>query len=520
MNLCSREEMREMDRKTIEDVGLGGVLLMEVAGRAAAHILHERIEEDHGGQAKTIAICCGGGNNGGDGYVMARHLDTLGYDVDVLMLVPPEAVGGDAWTNLEILRRMRPSILVVPELIEDITADNLQDALPYYDVYVDALLGTGLEDAVRGNYRQVIRYLNEARAIKFAVDIPSGLDANTGWPLGIAFRADYTATFGMAKQGLFLEQGREYAGEVTVVDIGILPETADEVGTQGELLTVGGLRELGLPRPASGHKGTFGHLGLIAGSESMPGAAVLATGAALTSGVGLTTLATRASVRSIVSGHYAEAMVAAALPEAGALDESARHWLDDFAAGKSALAVGPGLGGEELVADVLALVLDQGHAPVVIDADGLNVLASRLELLQDTFCPVILTPHPGEMARLTGVAVEDGMRDPIGWALSLAYQTGAYVILKFSTTVLCAPDGRYAVNSSGNPGMATGGTGDVLTGLLGGLLASGMTPWDAARCAVFAHGRAGDAAADDIGQRALRAGDLVERLPDALAFLE
>ena len=520
MNLCTREQMREMDRRTIEEVGIAGAILMEVAGRAAAHILHERIQEDHGGIPKTVAILCGGGNNGGDGYVMARHLDSLGYDVDVLMLVRPESIKGDAWTNLEILRRLRPGILVLPDLIPDITPDSLQDALPYYDIYVDALLGTGLEDAVRGNYRQVLRYLNDARGVKLAVDIPSGLDANTGRALGIAFRADYTVTFGLAKAGLFLEQGRDYVGEVSVVDIGILPETAGEVGIQGELLTEEVLLELAYPRPSHAHKGTFGHVGLISGSENMPGAATLATGAAVASGVGLTTLATRPSVRTIVSSQFAEAMVHPFLPEEGSLSDSTRDRLEAFLDGKTAVAVGPGLGQEPQVGEILELVLGFGHIPVVIDADGLNVLADNLELLQDTLCPVILTPHPGEMARLTGTSTEEGMKDPVRWALSLARQTGSYVVLKFSTTVLCAPDGRYAINSSGNPGMATGGMGDVLTGLLGGLLASGMTPWDAARLAVFSHGRAGDLAEADIGQRALRAGHLLEQLPHALAFLE
>ena len=520
MNICTREQMREMDQRTIEDVGIAGIILMEVAGRSAAHVLHERVLEDHGGTPKTVAILCGGGNNGGDGYVMARHLDSLGYDVDILMLVRAESIKGDAWTNLEILRRMRPDILILPELVPDMTADALQDALPYYDIYVDALLGTGLEDAVRGNYRQVLRYLNEARGVKFAVDIPSGLDANTGRPLGISFRADYTATFGMAKAGLFLEQGRDYVGEVSVIDIGILPETADEVGIQGELLTEEVLLELAYPRPSYAHKGTFGHLGLIAGSESMPGAATLATGAALASGVGLTTLATRSSVRTIVSSQFAEAMVHPLLPETGALNSAAREGLEGFLDNKTAIAVGPGMGREPLVSEMLELVLGFGHTPVVIDADGLNVLADHLDLLQDTLCPVILTPHPGEMARLTGTPTEEGMKDPVGWAFSLAQQTGSYVVLKFSTTVLCAPDGRYAINSSGNPGMATGGTGDVLTGLLGGLLASGMTPWDATRLAVFSHGRAGDLAEADIGQRALRASHLLEQLPRALGFLE
>jgi ADP-dependent NAD(P)H-hydrate dehydratase / NAD(P)H-hydrate epimerase len=520
MLVCTREQMRELDRQTIEVVGLAGVVLMEIAGRSAAHILHDYVQRQHGRKAKTVAIFCGGGNNGGDGYVMARHLDSLGYDVDVMLLVDPQSVQGDAWTNLEILRRLRPTLLLLRDVLPDITADSLHELLPNYDIYVDALLGTGLETEVRGNYREVIRHMNERPGIKFAVDVPSGLDANSGWPLGIAFEADLTATFGFGKNGLYLDPGRKYAGEVHVVDIGILPETADEMGIVGELLTAGELREqIATPRPRSAHKGDFGHVGLIAGSRHMPGAASLAVGAALSSGVGLTTLLTRPSVMAGVMSHYPEAMLWPELPEDGPLGER-RGDLLSFLDKKTALGIGPGLGREPLIADVLELVLLEASCPVVIDADGLNVLAANLELLDNTLCPIVLTPHPGEMARLTGRRTEEGLRDPVSWAAALSEQTGCYVILKMSTTVLCAPDGRYALNTTGNPGMATGGTGDVLTGLLAGLLATGIGLWEACRLAVFGHGRAGDLAAARVGQRALRAGLLLETIPDALAFLD
>lgn len=511
--------MREMDRRTIEEVGVAGVILMEVAGREAARVLHEAVVHQHGGKAKTVAIVCGGGNNGGDGYVMARHLDSMGYDVDVFLMTFAEAIRGDAWTNLEILRRLRPTISVLSETVPDMTADALHEGLPYYDIYVDALLGTGLESEVRGNYRNVLRYMNEARGIKFAVDIPSGLDANTGRPHGIAFEADYTTTFGMAKLGLLLDPGRAYTGELTVVDIGILPETADQVGIQGERLIQRSLQHLAFPRPPEAHKGDFGHVGLVVGSAPMPGAAALATGAALASGVGLTSVCTRESVRPIVASHHPEAMPHPILPEERGLDPETRKKFREFLDKKTGLAVGPGLGQEPLVRDVLESVLS-GHTPVVIDADGLNVLAQHPDLLKDTFCPVILTPHPGEMSRLTNVPIEKGIIDPLEWTMRLAERSGCFVVFKTSTTIICSPDGRFAVNNTGNPGMASGGTGDVLTGLLAGLLAIGMTPWDACRLAVFGHGRAGDLAAAEIGQRGLKAGDVLRKIPEALAFLE
>jgi NAD(P)H-hydrate epimerase len=512
--------MREMDRRTIEEVGIAGAILMEVAGRTAAQTIHQINTERHDGRLKTVAIICGGGNNGGDGYVIARHLDSMGYDVDVLLLVPASAIKGDAWTNLEILRRLRPTLIDLMETFSVISADALNETLSYYDIYVDALLGTGLENEIFGHYREVVQYLNEARGLKIAVDIPSGVDANTGRPLGLAFRADHTITFGMAKNGLFLEPGRSLSGEVTVADIGILPETADEVGIQGELLTEEGLRKLGYPRPADAHKSQFGHVGIIAGSEDMAGAAALATGGALVSGAGLTSVATRPSVRPIVLSHHPEAMVQGFLPETGPLDDDARARLLTFVENKSVIAIGPGIGQEEAIAEILELLLTQGRSPVVIDADGLNVLAGRLDLLENALCPVILTPHPGEMARLTNADPETGLKDPVSWASWLSEGTGSFVVLKTATTVIAAPDGRYAINSTGNPGMATGGSGDVLTGLLAGLLGTGMTPWDAAISAVFAHGLAGDLAAASVGQRSLLAGHLLDHLPEALGFLE
>jgi NAD(P)H-hydrate epimerase len=279
-------------------------------------------------------------------------------------------------------------------------------------------------------------------------------------------------------------------------------------------------RELTYPRPRHAHKGTFGHVGIIAGSRNMSGAAALSAGAALSSGVGLTTVATREAVRPTVLANFPEAMVIPCLPESGPLDDASGEALGAYIEGKSAFAVGPGLGQDEGTAEILDAVLAQAHSPVVLDADALNVLANDLGILDNTYCPVILTPHPGEMSRLTNTPVDVGMRAPIEWAFRLAEYTGSYVILKFSTTVICAPDGRYAINTSGNAGMATGGTGDVLTGLLAGLLGSGMTTWDACRLAVFAHGRAGDLAREKVGQRALRAGHLIEFLPGAMAFLE
>ena len=518
MLICTREQMREMDRQTIEGVGIAGIILMELAGRKAAHLLHQYALTQLGRRAKTVAIFCGGGNNGGDGYVMARYLDSLGYDVDVMLLVDPQSVTGDAWTNLEIVRRLRPTLLMLRDRVPDITVDSLHELLPNYDIYVDALLGTGLETDVRGNYRHVIDYMNERPGIKLAVDVPSGLDANTGWPLGVAFEADLTATFGFGKNGLYLDPGREYAGTVHVVDIGILPETADEIGMAGELLTAKDLAEFSYPRPTHSHKGDFGHVGLIAGSREMPGAATMSVGAALSSGVGLTTVATRESVRPIVAARYPEAMISPSLPEVDHLGDATA--LRQFFDRKSALGVGPGLGREPLVAELLELVLLEANCPVVLDADALNVLAHQLELLDTTLCPVIVTPHPGEMARLSGLPADKGLRDPVAWAREFAEQSGVFVILKFSTTVLAAPDGRYAINTSGNPGMATGGSGDVLTGLLAGLLATGVGLWEACRLAVFGHGRAGDIAASSKGQRALRAGHLIEAIPDALAFLE
>ncbi|MBN1944159.1 MAG: NAD(P)H-hydrate dehydratase [Bradymonadales bacterium] len=520
MLICTREQMIEMYRLTTDVVGITGLLLMEAAGRSAAEHLHRIVVGQHEGRLKTVGIFCGGGSKGGSGYVMARYLDSLGYDVDCLLMRHPEEIKGYAWTNLEILRRLRPGLLALSVYAPSMTVEELNQRLPSYDIYVDAMLGLGLEGKVPNDYRSVVQFLNEVRGLKIALEIPSGLDANTGRPRPIAFEADYTCSFGMGKNGLYLDPGRNYAGEVLVTDIGMLPETADEVGIQGELLTEDSLRYLAVPRPSYTPSGTFGHLGLIAGSCATAGAAALAAGAALTSGVETASVITRESVRNTILQHHPEAIVHPLLPESGGIDGPTEAILTRLIEEKSALAIGCGLGTEPAVDQLLQLILTQARVPVVIDADALPFLANDLDILGDTLCPVVLTPSPSQMARLTGKSVDAGMADPIEWAFELAQQTGSYLILRFSTVVICAPDGRYAINTTGNPGMASAGMSDVLTGLLAGLLSTGMTPWDACQLAVFAHGRAGDLAQKQVGKRALRAGQVVENIPNALSFLE
>jgi NAD(P)H-hydrate epimerase len=415
---------------------------------------------------------------------------------------------------------LSPNIIILQDYLEDISVESLQDFLPPYEIYVDALLGIGLSGNVSGHYLHTIKYLNEALGFKFAVDIPSGLNANTGKTLGVSFKADLTCTLGMAKNGLFLQHGRQIAGKTLVADIGILPETENNVGIQGELLTKKSMQTVCYPRARHSHKGMLGHLGIIAGSNNMPGAAILSTGGAVTSGTGLITVLTAPEVRHPLISRFPEAMLLPVLPDYGPLNENHLIDLERFLEEKSALVFGPGLGLEPMVSTLLASVLQTAHIPVVIDADGLTALADDMSPLYETLCPVVLTPHPGEMARLTDTELEQGMEDPVQWALSLAQQYRCYVVLKCATTILASPDGRYAVNSSGNPGMATGGSGDVLSGLLGGLMASGVPPWDAARLAIYLHGIAGDLAAEKSGLRALRALDIMEQLSHALADFE
>jgi ADP-dependent NAD(P)H-hydrate dehydratase / NAD(P)H-hydrate epimerase len=506
MKLVTAAEMRELDRRAIHDLGIPSLVLMENAGRATYQILRREFP----GLAGEVAVLAGRGNNGGDGFVVARYLANAGIPVAVFLLGARDQVQGDARVNLEILAHLG---IAVAEVLTDADLNPAVHRLAKAGLIVDALLGTGLNSPVTGLMAGLIERVNHLRAPVLAVDIPTGLSADTGEVLGVALKARVTVTYGWPKVGQILPPGRDYVGRLWQVDISIPPGLARETGL--ELAEAAELRGLLPLRPFASNKGTFGHLLVVAGSEGKTGAAAMAAEAALRAGAGLVTLGIPASLNDILEVKLTEAMTLP-LPEAPgarALGAAASGPIRDFLGEKSAVALGPGIGTHPETRDLVGRLVRELACPMVIDADGLNNLAGDTACLTQAAGPRLLTPHPGEMARLVGLTTQEVQARRLELARETAARLGVTLVLKGAQTVVAAPDGRASLNATGNPALASGGTGDVLTGLIGGFLAQGLAPWDAARLGVFVHGLAADVFVRAHGPRGMIAGDLLAVLP-------
>jgi len=507
MKLVTAAEMRELDRRAIEKVGIPSLVLMENAGRTTYQILRREF-----GNTGPVAVVAGRGNNGGDGCVVARYLAQAGMAVAVFLVAARDQVQGDARINLEIAAHLGVEIM---EVQEEKDLNPLAHHLARSGLIVDALLGTGLNSEVRGLMRQVIDEINRLRPPVLAVDIPSGLGADTGRPLGAAVRAQGTVTYGWPKIGQILPPGRDHVGRLWQVDISIPPDLAKDVPV--ELAEAAEMRALLPPRPFASNKGTYGHLVVLAGSEGKTGAATLTSEGALRTGAGLVTLGIPASLNDILEIKITEAMTLP-LPEAEnarALGRKALQPLQNFLEHKTAVALGPGLGTHPETEELVRHLARHLPLPLVIDADGVNVLAGDPELFKDAAGPRVLTPHPGEMARFLGTTVPEVQADRLRTAREVAARTQAVVVLKGAQTLVADPRGWASVNSTGNPALASGGTGDVLTGLIGGFLSQKLTPWDAARLGVYLHGLAADYLTARQGPL-LIAGDLLRVFPEVL----
>jgi NAD(P)H-hydrate epimerase len=509
MKLVTAEEMRELDRRAMEEVGIPSLVLMENAGRTTYQILRREFPD----LAGPVAVLAGRGNNGGDGCVVARYLAQAGMPVAVFLMAARDQVQGDARVNLEIAARLGVEIV---EVREERDLNPLAHRLARSALIVDALLGTGLNSEVRGLMRLVIEEVNRLRPPVLAVDIPSGLCGDTGRPLGAAVQAQVTVTYGWPKIGQILPPGRDCAGRLWQVDISIPPELARELPV--ELAEAGQMRALFPPRPFASNKGTFGHLVVLAGSEGKTGAATMTGEGALRAGAGLVTLGIPASLNDILEVKVTEAMTLP-LPEAAdvrALGRGALGPIQNFLKNMTAAALGPGLGTHPETQELVRHLARDLALPLVLDADGVNALAGAPELLTDAAGPRLITPHPGEMARFMGLTVPEVQAHRLGIAKEAAARTQAVVVLKGAQTVVADPRGRVSINSTGNPALASGGTGDVLTGLIGGYLAQKLSPWDAARLGVYLHGLAADYLAAHYGLRGLIAGDLLEVFPEVV----
>jgi len=503
----SAAEMRGLDARAIKELGIPGSRLMENAGAGAARLIAEEFAPLRG---KRIAVVCGKGNNGGDGFVAARHLKARGARVRALLLARRSDLTGDAaWA----LGRWRGKI---DEVLAELNLPVLKDALAESELIVDALLGTGLAGPARDLIGRAIELINRAGRPVVSLDLPSGLGSDHGELLGPTVRAALTPTFAGWKRSLLLFPGAGYAGRVRVVDIGIpAAEVARAAGAF--VLEDRDIRHHFPKRAVDAHKGAYGHLLVVAGSAGKTGAAALAGRAALRSGAGLVTIATAASQQPVVASLGMEYMTEPCPETHGqSLSLKARERILELAGRMDAVALGPGLGLDAETQDLTRALIAEVPLPMVVDADALTALAGHLDLLGRVAAPRVLTPHPGEMARMLGVSVSQIQNDRFESVRSFCLGHHVFLALKGVGTVIGGPDGRLFVNPTGNPGMAKGGSGDVLTGMIGAFLARGFEGEAAVQAGCYLHGLAGDLACAEQGEEAMIAGDIIEAIPATL----
>jgi len=509
--VVTADEMRAIDAATIDDIGIPGAVLMETAGRRVVEAVCQELESNPAA-APRVAVVCGAGNNGGDGYVVARVLRERGVNAAVFLASAADRVRGDARLHFDAYDKCGGVVL---SIASPAALAEQREAIETADVVVDAVFGTGLARDVGGHYRDVIDAINRATGRIVAIDIPSGLSADTGEVLGIAARADRTVTMAFLKLGLAVAPGYARCGEVSVAEIGIPQGLGAAHSIRVGLLERSDLAALVPVFGLLDHKNRRGHVLVVAGSPGKRGAARLTAMAALRSGAGMATIAARWSGELQIPDPVMTA-------ELDADDARAGDTLRALAGGKSAVAMGPGMvvseGGKRLVHAVLSDL----ELPLVMDADALNHLGADLAPVADSSSPVILTPHPGEAARLLGSTSADIEGDRIAAVRALAEATRAVVVLKGARTLVCdgiAGDGFVTVNPTGSPALATAGSGDVLTGVIAALAAQGLSPADAARLGVYCHGLAGDRVSAEVGVWGVVATDLIPEISPALRDL-
>lgn len=526
MKVVTAKEMQNIDGKTIRDFGVPGHVLMERAGVAAASRLKEFFE-----RKKTIVLA-GGGNNGGDGIVVARELFNSGWNVKVLLLIREDKLSPDCLSQLRTAKETGVPV----EFRTEITEKDLHGA-----VVVDAMLGTGLNKEIEGGMARVITFLNDSDSPVLSVDIPSGISSDSGQVMGVAVKAECTVTFGLPKRGHLLYPGAEYTGRLFVEDIGF-PEgllTSDDLNV--ELLEKSFISSLIPERPAHSHKGDYGHVLIVAGSKGKTGAALMAARACMRAGAGLVTIGVPESLLDVFQSCVTEEMTLPLNDRGdGSLSSKAADIILRFLSERAdVLCIGPGIGVSDDTHELMIEIIKSSTVPLVVDADGINALSETRgrvqgakDALKKTRAPIIFTPHPGEMNKLMSRKSEEKKiltpeselrarieRDRINTALSFSKETGTYLVLKGVPTVIAGPEGRAFINSTGNPGMATAGTGDVLTGMISSFLAQGLNPLNAGILGVYMHGLAGDIAAEDKGFHSLIASDLIDALPAAFKKL-
>ncbi|MDR7491927.1 MAG: NAD(P)H-hydrate dehydratase [Armatimonadota bacterium] len=504
MRVATAAEIREIDRRAEEEYGLPGPVLMEQAGRRAAEVVRREVPA-----ARRCVVLAGKGRNGGDGLVASRHLAAAGWRVEVLLAAREEELGPDIRQTL--IRARAAGVEVMP-----VTSPALAGAealLSTADVILDALFGTGFRGTLVGIAARLVEAANAAPAPIVALDIPSGVDADTGAVRGPAITARTTVTMGLPKVGLLLYPGAGRAGRVVVADIGYPRPLLEDPGLRTLVVTPTMVAAHLPARPPDAHKGTFGRVVVVAGSVGFTGAPSLCALGALRVGVGLVTLAVPEPIYPIVAAREVEAMPSPLPGNDGAVGEGAWERVRELAAGAEVIAAGPGLSRRPAVARLVRAMVTESPLPLVLDADALNVLAEDPDALARGRASTVVTPHPGEMSRLLGLPTARIQEDRLAVAREAARRLRSVVVLKGARTVVAGPDGEAYLVPTGNPGMATGGMGDVLTGVIAGLMAQGMAPLAAAWAGAYLHGLAGDLVAKRLGQAGLLTREVADALP-------
>ena len=516
MKAVDARTMQGIDASAVKDFGVKGLQLMENAGRAVSEAVKRELSACCSG-AGRVAVITGRGKNGGDGFVCARHLKNSGIDVLVFSLARVGSLKGDTSVNARAWQKMGGEVSYI---LTKRDLDKHASALRHSSVIVDAIFGTGLSQTVEGVNAELIGLINGLGKKVIAVDMPSGIDATSGHVLGTAIRADVTITMALPKLGLLLHPGRAHAGRVEVADIGAPGVLLDDEKIRWNVTCPRLVRGLLRPREADTHKGTYGHVVVLSGSPGKTGAVYMAAMGAMRAGAGLVTIGLPESLSAVMETKTTEVMTMA-LPETveKTLGVGSYETIKALLEGKSAVVIGPGLGVSTETSRLMEKVIRDSTVPLVIDADALNSLAGHLAILKESRSVAVLTPHPGEAARLLGVTTEEVSADRVGMAEKLSAETGKTVVLKGASTVIAEPGGGVYINPTGNAGLSSAGTGDVLSGMIGGLLAQGYCAVDSAVVAAYVHGLTADELKKRTGEAGMVATDLLPLIPQALNSL-
>jgi NAD(P)H-hydrate epimerase len=506
MVILSVKEMKDIESTAINSLGIPSICLMENAGRMVAERAKEYLNERC---MKNVLIISGKGNNGGDGYVAARYLHNNGYDVKVFLTSNSALITGDAKKNLDIIMNMG---IFVAEIIQKEQLKFLEKNLKECDLIIDAIYGIGLRGEISGNTKEIIDMLNQSNKHIISVDVPSGINADTGHMESCGVKACETVTMQYIKKGLVVYPGVEYCGEITVADIGIPKDIIEQYRNKYNIITKQDVRIK--ERDKNTHKGDYGKVLIVAGSKNMTGAAYLCAQSAIKTGCGLVRLAVPKAIQHILQGGLSEIITHGIKDEDGTFFSESAEEVMALASDCDVIAIGPGITNSERIRAFLKRIINSINKPMVIDADGLNALCGSLDII--TGKDLILTPHYGEMSRLSGINIDDIKNNTLKSVSDFVDRYMVTLVLKGSRTVIGNKAKGIYINKTGNPGMATAGSGDVLTGMIASFMAQGYDCVDAAKYGVYYHGKAGDMAEEKYGELSLTASNIIEFIHEAL----